>query len=219
MPFLISTRDITTDGTIKFCEDLGVDPEDVVLLVVAYELKSTKMAEWNKKGWTEGWKALGCDSISAMQAALPRLRNKLGSDRAYFRKVYLHAFEFARAEGQRSLPIDSAQGFWALLLPHGLSGGALARIPTLTHNRDKDGDVSMGMASSEGWKEEYTTWWFEYLTEKKTKGVSRDTWSMFLDFVTTIDSKFETYNAEEEAWPSLIDEFVEYARAKIQNEQ
>jgi len=52
--------DITVDGTIKLCSDLGVDPEDVVLLAVAYELKAPRLAEWTKKGWTEGWKNVGC---------------------------------------------------------------------------------------------------------------------------------------------------------------
>lgn len=47
------------DGTIKLCEDLDVNPEDVVLLAVAFELKSPRVGEWNKQGWTEGWKALG----------------------------------------------------------------------------------------------------------------------------------------------------------------
>lgn len=30
----------------------------------------------------------------------------------------------------------------------------------------------------EGWKEEYTSWWFEFLTERGGKGVSKDTWMM-----------------------------------------
>ncbi|KAI0369326.1 hypothetical protein BV20DRAFT_375929 [Pilatotrama ljubarskyi] len=51
--------DITVDGTIRLCEDLGVNPEDVVLLAVAYELKSPAMGQWTRKGWTDGWKALG----------------------------------------------------------------------------------------------------------------------------------------------------------------
>lgn len=37
-----------------------MDPEDVVLLAVAYDLKSLRMGEWSRKGWLEGWKALGC---------------------------------------------------------------------------------------------------------------------------------------------------------------
>lgn len=52
-------EDITIDGTIKLCEDLDVNPEDVVLLAIAYELKSPSMGVWTKKGWAEGWKALG----------------------------------------------------------------------------------------------------------------------------------------------------------------
>jgi len=52
--------DITVDGTMKFCEDLEVDPEDVVLLALAYELKSPRMAIWTKQGWVEGWKKLSC---------------------------------------------------------------------------------------------------------------------------------------------------------------
>ena len=41
------------------CEDWGVDPEDVVLLAVAYELKSPRMGQWTRKEWVEGWKNVG----------------------------------------------------------------------------------------------------------------------------------------------------------------
>lgn len=51
--------EIAIDGTIKLCEDLEVDPEDVVMLAVAYELKSPKVGEWSRAGWVEGWKGLG----------------------------------------------------------------------------------------------------------------------------------------------------------------
>ena len=51
--------DITIYGTIKLCEDLAVNPEDVVLLAVAFELKSPSMGQWSRKGWTDGWKQLG----------------------------------------------------------------------------------------------------------------------------------------------------------------
>ena len=50
---------ISIDGTIKLCEDLSVDPEDVVLLAIAYELKSPGVGQWSKKGWIDGWNGLG----------------------------------------------------------------------------------------------------------------------------------------------------------------
>jgi DCN1-like protein 1/2 len=43
------------------------------------------------------------DSVDGFRAVLPRLRARLGSESDYFAKVYQHTFDFARAEGQRSL--------------------------------------------------------------------------------------------------------------------
>jgi hypothetical protein len=96
------------------------------MLAVAYELKSPRVGEWTKQGWVEGLKSLGyviclqtykiipntsfrVDSIQGLKALLPKLRNQLGSDPKYFKKVYSHTFDFARNEGQRSLgsfPVD-----------------------------------------------------------------------------------------------------------------
>lgn len=204
------SEEITVDGTIKLCEDLRVDPEDVVLLAVAYDLKSPRMGEWSRKGWLEGWKALGADTIPAMQASLTRLRERLGSDSAYFQQVYNYTFDFSRPAGQRSLALDMAQGFWGLLIPHGLEGGAITHIASAQAEED---DVDM-TGSGSGWKEAYTQWWFDFLNEKGGKGVSKDTWQMFLEFVRTIDARFETYDAEA-AWPSTLDDFVDYAKGRL----
>lgn len=204
---------ITVDGTIKFCEDLAVDPEDVVLLALAFELKSLRMGIWTKQGWVEGWKNLRCDNLNSMRQALPVLRNKLGSDPDYFTKVYNHAFDFARNDGQRSLAVETAKGLWSLLLPHGLEGGAISHTLTSDTNGDVDMD-SVGLAGGNGWTEERTATWFQFLDDKGLKGISRDTWQMFLEFVRTVDSRYSNYDPEG-AWPSTIDDFVEREKAKL----
>lgn len=94
---------ISIDGTIKLCADLEVDPEDVVLLAVACELKAPGVGEFTRAGWKDGWRSLGVDSIAGMKNVLPRLRRNLGCDFRYFKKVYLFTFDFARTDGQRSL--------------------------------------------------------------------------------------------------------------------
>jgi len=73
------------------------------------------------------------------------------------------------------IALDTAQAFWALLIPHGLNGGALSH----TVSPDSGTDVNMG---EEGWQEAYTQWWFEFLTQKGPKGVSKDTWVMVKPF-------------------------------------
>jgi DCN1-like protein 1/2 len=198
--------DILAHGTIEFCGDLHVDPEDVVLLAVAFELKSPRIGQWTRQGWIDGWKNLRCDTILAMEGALPRLRTKLASDPEYFQKVYAYTFNFARSDGQRSLGTDVAQAFWALLLPHGMKGGALA-------HKKQDGDDVI-MEPQEGFKLEYVQWWFDFLNEKGGRGVSKDTWNMFLEFVRTIDSRFANYSLDG-AWPSTIDDFVEWAKTRL----
>ncbi|KIY48533.1 DUF298-domain-containing protein [Fistulina hepatica ATCC 64428] len=199
---------IGAQGTIDLCVDLGVDPEDVVMLAVAYELKSPRLGEWHRQGWIDGWKALGCDALPAMREAVESLRSKLSSNLDYFRKVYMHTFQFARADGQRSLPIDMAAAFWGLLIPCGVEGGALEHV----NPRDDDDDEVM--SSGDGWAPQYLQWWLDFHEKKGTKGISKDTWSMFLEFILTIDLNFETYD-QEAAWPSAIDDFVEYAKARL----
>jgi len=202
--------EIGISGTLKFCEDLLVDPEDVVMLAIAYELKSPGVCVWVRKGWTDGWKALQCDNILSMREAAIKLKQKLSSDPSYFTKVYNYTFDFAKSEGQRSLAIDTARAFWALLLPHGLSGGALSHHLKAS---DDEEDQPMEDGDEEGWRPEYTELWFDFLDQKGGKGISKDTWMMLPDFITSIDSKFDRHD-DTAAWPSLIDDFVHYVREK-----
>ncbi|KAI6160349.1 defective in Cullin neddylation protein 1 [Pisolithus thermaeus] len=217
--------EITEDGTERLCQDLGVDLEDVVLLAVAYELKSPHIGRWSKKGWVSGLKSLGCDSLDSLRNTLPRLRDKLASDPPYFAAVYNYTFPLAREEGQRSLALDAAMAYWELLIPFGLSGGALKHVSSSSSNVDirrennhcNDTDVDMEDEESDddgnGWSEKHTEWWFEFLRVKGSKGVSKDTWQMLPEFIRTIDGKFEQHDATA-AWPSTIDDFVAWAKEK-----
>ena len=101
---------------MKLCEDLQVDPEDVVMLAIAYELKSPGVCVWNRKGWTDGWKVLQCDTIQSMRAMTINLKKRLSSDSGYFTKVYNYTFDFAKSEGQRSLGWQSSFHLFYLII-------------------------------------------------------------------------------------------------------
>ena len=186
--------EITVGGALKWFEDLGVDPEeDVVLLPIAYELKSPTVGSFPREPWVDGWRSLGHDSIGSMKTALPKLRDKLANNPSYFTSVYNYTFEFAKTGAQRSIGVETAIAFWGLLIPYGLAGKALAHTPG---GDDGDGgDVSMG--TEEGWKPEFTRWWFEFLTTKGGKGVSKDTWTMVgpHPFVRFIPSHHRAYRS------------------------
>ncbi|KAJ3196974.1 DCN1-like protein 2 [Irineochytrium annulatum] len=106
---------IGIEGTEKLCEALGVEPSDVVTLVLAWHLKCERMCDFRLPGWVEGWKKLGCDTLPKMKAAIPKIRKEI-DDPAKFKEVYQYAFNFAKQEGQRSLVLETAVPFWQLLL-------------------------------------------------------------------------------------------------------
>eukprot|EP00301_Raphidiophrys_heterophryoidea_P002469 c11152_g1_i2.p1 GENE.c11152_g1_i2~~c11152_g1_i2.p1 ORF type:complete len:167 (+),score=32.83 c11152_g1_i2:455-955(+) len=54
--------------------------------------------------------------------------------------------------------------------------------------------------------------WIEFLENEYKHSISKDTWTMLLDFSTTV-SDISSYD-DEGAWPVVIDDFVEWARKK-----
>jgi len=50
---------ILAEGMIEYCEDLEVDPTDVIMLIIAYHLDSQNMCEFTRDCWMKGWTSLG----------------------------------------------------------------------------------------------------------------------------------------------------------------
>lgn len=43
------------EGMEKFCEDIGVEPENVVMLVLAYKMNARQMGFFTQSEWTKGF--------------------------------------------------------------------------------------------------------------------------------------------------------------------
>ncbi|CAE6432821.1 unnamed protein product [Rhizoctonia solani] len=55
----------------------------------------------------------------------------------------------------------------------------------------------------------------EFVTEKGTyKAVTKDLWSMTLEFCKTVQPDLTGYDEEEAAWPTLLDDFIEWKKVK-----
>lgn len=103
------------EGMEKLCEDIGVEPENIVMLSLAYKLDAKSMGFFTLAEWLKGMSELQCDCTSKVQQKLEYLRNIL-EDPVQFKNIYRFAFDFARDKDQRSMDIDTAKAMLTLLL-------------------------------------------------------------------------------------------------------
>uniref|UniRef100_A0A3P8WVW0 DCN1-like protein n=1 Tax=Cynoglossus semilaevis TaxID=244447 RepID=A0A3P8WVW0_CYNSE len=83
------------EGMEKFCEDIGVEPENVVMLVLAWKLDAQSMGYFTLQEWLKGMGSLQCDSTERLRNSLDYLRSVL-NDSTSFKLIYRYAFDFAR---------------------------------------------------------------------------------------------------------------------------
>jgi len=102
------------DGIGRLCDDLEVDPADIVLLVISWHMSAATMCEYTKQEFVSGLTSLGCDSLVKLKALLPILKLELEDD-VKFREIYNYAFLFSREKGQKCLQLETATAMWQLL--------------------------------------------------------------------------------------------------------
>lgn len=105
---------VSVDGISTFCQDLGVDPADIVMLVLSWHMSAATMCEYSKEEFVNGLARLGVDSVEKLKRRLPDVRNEL-RDEHKFREIYNFAFAWAKEKGQKCLQLDTAVAMWKLI--------------------------------------------------------------------------------------------------------
>lgn len=105
---------ILAEGVGRFCQDLKVDPSDIVMLVISWHFAAATMCEFSRDEFLEGMDELGCSTTDAVRHKLPQLRSELKNVQS-FQDVYNYAYGFACEKGQKCLQLDTAVAMWQLL--------------------------------------------------------------------------------------------------------
>lgn len=143
----------------------------------------------NRKEFVEGCKAIRADSIEGICSRFPYLLLEAQVEEN-FKDLYRFTFQFGldAEEGQRSLQREIAIALWRLVFTQDM--------PEILEH------------------------WLDFLAENPSgiRGISRDTWNMFLNFTQAIGPDLSNYS-EDEAWPSLFDTFVEWELERRRKEE
>ncbi|XP_063790495.1 DCN1-like protein 3 [Pseudophryne corroboree] len=180
---------ILEEGMERFCNDLCVDPTEFRVLVLAWKFQAATMCKFTRREFFEGCEAINADSIEGICTRFSSLLIEAKQEDK-FKDLYRFTFQFGldSEEGQRSLHREIAIALWKLVF---------------TQNKPLILDQ-----------------WLDFLIENPSgiKGISRDTWNMFLNFTQAIGPDLSNYS-EDEAWPSLFDTFVEWEMERRRKEE
>jgi DCN1-like protein 1/2 len=109
------TQKISSEGVIKFLEDLQLSPESRLVLIIAWKFRAQTQCEFSRDEFVNGLCDLGVDSVDKLKQKLPQLELDL-NDINKFKDFYHFTFNYAKESGQKGLDLDMAIAYWNIVL-------------------------------------------------------------------------------------------------------
>jgi len=106
---------ISYSGMEKLMTALGVDPNDIVMFILAWQVGASTMGEFTRQEFVEGLTTLKCDSIPKLKEKLPSLRSEIVEIQA-FKEFYSFMFDYGKPSNQKCLEAEIAIELWKMLL-------------------------------------------------------------------------------------------------------
>jgi DCN1-like protein 3 len=158
---------ILAAGMEQFCEDLGVDPTDFIVLIIAWKFQASEMCRFTREEFINGCQRLKVIDARSLKQKFPDMLNEIQNSQKSFKDLYNFSFSFGldHSTGQRTLPVDMATALWKLLFAF--------NTPSLLPR------------------------WLTFVEGHAPYGISRDTWAMFLPFIQTIKPDLSNYDESE----------------------
>ncbi|XP_023327148.1 DCN1-like protein 3 [Eurytemora carolleeae] len=176
---------ILSEGVEQLCIDLQLKPDEFKVLVLAWKFEAEMMCRFTRQEFIKGCKALKVDTLKGIQNKLPEIAAAIVNDHELFKELYRFTFKFG---------LDQSSG--QRILPVDMA-------------------VSLWLLVFSQQEPPILKRWVYFLEKHpQVRGIPRDTWFMFLNFVQSVGNDLTQYD-DTEAWPSLFDDFVEFENDQL----
>jgi len=176
---------ILSEGVEQLCIDLQLKPDEFKVLVLAWKFEAEMMCRFTRQEFVKGCRNLKTDNLKGIQNKLPELVGQTITNAEMFKDLYRFTFKFG---------LDYSSG--QRILPIDMA-------------------VSLWMLVFSQQEPLILKRWLYFLDKHpQVRGIPRDTWNMFLNFVETVGTDLSNYD-DTEAWPSLFDDFVEFENDQL----
>jgi len=183
--------ELDIEATSKLCSDLQIDLGDIGALVFFEVIQSPQIGMIKRSEFVSALSEANYDSTTKIRNLVLSLRSQLPTNQPLFKRVYNHSFQLLLEDRKKAIELEQAEEFWAVLFsPAGFDWNSVG-------------------GAGQPWKD----WWVEFLKEKWGRSINKDLWRQTLTFAleTKKDPSLGFWN-EESSWPSVIDDFVEWAK-------
>jgi len=180
----------TMEGICKFCELLEIDAmEDIRILVLLWKMEvgEDRPAQITREEWKKGCMKLNMESIENFKQLLPTLDTGFLVANE-FRDFYKFCFRFNCEGTYKTIAKDMVMELNSMVLKDRISEDFLVKFKEFLEKTD---DTSYNR-------------------------ITLDQWMSFLDFSLENQSQdINEYDEENSAWPTLIDDYVDYLKEKM----
>lgn len=172
---------INYEGVERMLNDLQLAPNSILVLILAWKCRAKTQCQFTRGEFYNGIRALCRDPIENIEQMKPALL-KARDELNNEPADFKELYHFAFFYGKN--PLQKSMELEV----------AIAYWEILLRNRFR-----------------FLDQWIEFLRKHHKRAITRDTWTLLLDFSLSINETMSNYD-EDGAWPVLIDEFVEYTR-------
>jgi hypothetical protein len=104
------------EGIMKLCEDLSIDPEDVLVLIIMYKLGTKEQYKISRSEFCDGFRKYGIYNFDTMQKQVTtHWKKQTLNNPNEFKELYNFSFEYSRDPTQKGMSPDIAVATWKVL--------------------------------------------------------------------------------------------------------